>query len=72
LLTFLKNPKAGWRKTKEQLHKCLTERLESFYSNETIESGQTRDRLTIPGGPPDADLGLILHVQSEEDTIGPF
>src|ERR1700733_1713859 len=72
LLTFLKNPKAGWRKTKEQLHKSLTERLESFYSNETIESGQNRERLAIPGGPPDADLGLILHIQSEEDAIGPF
>lgn len=72
LLTFLKNPKAGWRKTKEQLHKSLTERLESFYSNETIESGQNRDRLATPGGPPDADLGLILHIQSEEDAIGPF
>ena len=26
----------------------------------------------IPGGPPDADLGLILHIQSEGDAIGPF
>lgn len=71
LLTFLKNLKAGSRKTKE-LHKSLTERLESFYSNETIESGQNRDRLAIPGDPPDADLGLILHIQSEEDAFGPF
>ncbi|KIX01560.1 uncharacterized protein Z518_09286 [Rhinocladiella mackenziei CBS 650.93] len=72
LLTFLNNPRAGWRKTAEQLQKSLTERLENFYSDEMIESGQNRDRLAAPDGPPDADLGLILHIQSEEDTIGPF
>lgn len=37
-----------------------------------MESCQSRDRLAAPGGPPDVDLGLILHIQSEEDTIGPF
>lgn len=72
LLAFLKAPKASWRQTKEQLHKSLEERLESFYSSETMVSGESRERLASPGGPPDADLGIILHIQSEEDAIGPF
>jgi hypothetical protein len=72
LLEFLKAPKAGWSHTKEQLHQELTERLEDFYSTEVQVSGGSRDRLASPGGPEDADLGIILHLQSEEDAIGNF
>jgi hypothetical protein len=35
-------------------------------------SGEGRDRLASPEGPEDADLGIILHLQSEEDAIGNF
>jgi hypothetical protein len=35
-------------------------------------SGETRERLASPGGLPDVDLGIILHIQSEEDAICPF
>lgn len=72
LCEFLNAPKAGWRQTREQLNQKLTERLEDFYSTEVQVSGQARDRLASPGGPEDADLGLILHLQSEEDVIGNF
>jgi hypothetical protein len=72
LLEFLKAPKAGWSHTKEQLHQELTERLENFYSTEVQVSGKGCDRLASPGGPEDADLGIILHLQSEEDAIGNF
>ena len=72
LCEFLNAPKAGWSQTREQLNQKLTERLEDFYSTEVQVSGQARDRLASPGGPEDADLGLILHIQSEEDVIGNF
>ena len=72
LCEFLNAPKAGWGQTREQLNQKLTERLEDFYSTEVQVSGQVRDRLASPGGPEDADLGLILHLQSEEDVIGNF
>ena len=35
-------------------------------------SGETHERLASPGGLPDADPGIILHIQSEGDVIGPF
>ena len=72
LCEFLNAPKAGWRQTREQLNQKLTERLEDFYSTEVQVSGQARDRLASLGGPEDADLGLILYLQSEEDIIGNF
>jgi len=50
----------------------LTERLENFYSTEVQVSGKGCDKLASPGGPADADLGIILHLQSEEDAIGNF
>jgi hypothetical protein len=34
--------------------------------------GETRERLASPGAPPDADLRIILRIQSEEDVIGSF
>ena len=72
LLEFLRAPKASWSHTSEQLNQELTERLEDFYSTEVQVSGQGRNRLTSPGGPEDADLGLILHLQSEDDVVGDF
>ena len=72
LCEFLNAPTAGWSQSREQSHQKLTERLEDFYSTEVQVSGQARDRLARPGGPEDADLGLILHIQSEWDVIGDF
>lgn len=68
----MEHPKAGLESRKEQLRQTLDERLQRFYSEETKLSDETRERLAAPGGPEDADLGLILHVQSEDDAIGPF
>ena len=72
LIRFLKHPRARLGNRKELLQRTLTERLERFYSDEVKKSGEGRERLALPGGPADADLGVILHVQSEDDTIGPF
>lgn len=41
-----------------------------FHSKEIEASGERQDRLARPAGPEDADLGLILHIQSEDDSIG--
>jgi len=46
--------------------------LNIFHSTEVEISGEGRDRLARPGGPADANLGLILHVQSEDDVLGGF
>ncbi len=35
-------------------------------------SGQGRQMLAAPSGPEDATLGIILHIQREDDSIGEF
>lgn len=72
LLAFLKRPEGSRNESKGQLHKNLATRLDQFYESEVRESGQSRDRLARPGGPEDADLAIVLHLQSEEDAIGAF
>lgn len=72
LLVFLQDPKGHRKAPKEHLKQQLDARLKSFYDEEIQVSGLKKDRLARPGGPEDADLGIILHLQSEEDTIGPF
>lgn len=37
-------------------------KLEEFHPTEIQISGEGCDRLARPGGPADANLGLILHV----------
>jgi len=74
LLYFLRHRRGQNRQT--QNHKLLrqnvAEMLERFYSTEVQLSGEGRERLANPAGPEDADLGVILHVQSEDDTIDSF
>jgi hypothetical protein len=72
LLQFLRYPTRVEIQNKESLEQVLAHKLQDFYSAEVRISGEGRDRLARPGGPPDADLGLILHVQSEDDVIGEF
>lgn len=72
LLNFLKSPTAAKKDTREQLRVRVTERLEDFYSRETRLSGETRERLAGPGGPEDANLGLILHLQTKKIGWGCF
>jgi hypothetical protein len=50
----------------------LGKQTSEFYSAEVEISGSDRTRLAAPGSPPVAALGLILHVQSEDDTIEKF
>jgi len=54
------------------LHERLEQRLEDFRSSEGQLSGENDNRLAAPSGPEDAALGVILHIQSEDDTIGPL
>ncbi|KAI9709134.1 MAG: hypothetical protein M1820_003580 [Bogoriella megaspora] len=69
LVQFLRDPMNGNTQDKQILEQALENRLQEFYSAEVEISGGDRTRLAAPGGPPDAALGLILHVQSEDDTI---
>ncbi|KAJ4151359.1 hypothetical protein LMH87_012063 [Akanthomyces muscarius] len=47
-------------------------KMKEFYLAETAASGQDERRLADSSGPEDAELGIILHVQSEDDVIGAF
>lgn len=72
LLAFLKRPEGSRTESSKQLRTILAKRLDQFYESEVQESGQSPDRLARPGGPEDANLAIILHLQSEEDAIGAF
>lgn len=72
LLQFLRGPADGKVRNKELLEQLLARRFEQFHSTEVEISGEGRDRLARPGGPADANQGLILHVQSEDDVLGGF
>ncbi|MCJ1388950.1 hypothetical protein MMC18_001801 [Xylographa bjoerkii] len=72
LLQFLRGPAHGKVQTMEFLEQLLARKLEQFHSTEVGISGEGRDRLARPGGPADANLGLVLHVQSEDDVLGGF
>lgn len=47
-------------------------KMKEFYLAETAASGQDERRLADSSGPEDAELGIILQVQSEDDVIGAF
>ena len=69
LVKFWKSPIAAKKDTREQLRVRVTERLEDFYSRETTRlSDETRERL----GPEDANLGLIIHLQTKKIGWGCF
>jgi hypothetical protein len=72
LLQFLRGPAHGKVQNMELLEQFLARKLEQFHSTEVEISGEGRDRLARPGGPADANLGLILHVQCEDDVLGGF
>lgn len=73
LLDFLTNPRPRQaRNEREPLKEKLNTKLEDFYAEEIRLSGQNRDRLTRPGGPEDADLGIVMHLQTKEGPIDKF
>lgn len=56
----------------EDLSNQLSSLLQQFRDEEIKASGDNETRLAQPGGSPDADLGLVLHIQSEDDQIEGF
>lgn len=73
LLEFLKSPRPRQAASERELLKeTLNTKLEDFYSNETRLSFRNRDRLTRPGGPEDANLGIIMHLQTKQGPIDKF
>jgi hypothetical protein len=57
----------------DELQDQVRQRLEKFYTAEQNESGLNQVGLAAPAGPVDAEFGLVLHMQSrEESTSNPF
>lgn len=56
----------------EDLHRQVLEKCRTFYAAELLESGEPWDRLAAPSGPENAQLGLVMHCQSQEGGIGEF
>ena len=50
----------------------MTAALEEFYSNEIMISGHDWEGLGCPCGPPDADLGVVLHLETKDQDFGKF
>jgi len=70
LLDFLnREPQSG---DLEALKELTRKGVETFYENELKLCGGSRDRLTRPSGPENADLGRVSHVASKEDEIEDF
>ncbi|KAL6718105.1 hypothetical protein ACLMJK_004191 [Lecanora helva] len=72
LIQFLRGPARDKAQNMESLEQSLARKVEEFHSTEVESSGEGRDKLAHPGGPADANLGLILHVQCEDDVRGGF
>lgn len=60
LTRFLTSPKA--RNHAPTQIKSLAQAVQTFYEAEPRISGLSAERLTIPGGPEDADFCIILHL----------
>ena len=54
------------------LHQFVNQRVQRFYGEEVSLSGNSRERLAAPSGPPDAELGILMHCQTKDGQIGPF
>ncbi|CAD6575372.1 MAG: hypothetical protein ASARMPRED_007205 [Alectoria sarmentosa] len=54
----------------EELHRQVLEQFRTFYAAEILESGEPSDRLAAPSGPEIAQLGFVMHCQSQEGEIG--
>ena len=72
LIQFLQGPARDKAQNIESLEQSLARKVEEFHYTEVESSGEGRDKLAHPGGPADANLGLILHVQCEDDVRGGF
>ena len=66
LCEFLRNTKA--KPPKEELEKGLNKTIEVFKEKEAQLSAQSPEGIKPPEGPLDADLGLILHLRSEDEN----
>jgi hypothetical protein len=72
LLKFLESPKVVFNGDLQQLQPKLTAALEEFYSNETVISDHDREGLGRTGGPSDADIGVVLHLETKGLGYGKF
>jgi hypothetical protein len=54
------------------LRQLLTDEIEHFRTQETHLTKEDAQEIAQPAGPPDCDLGLILHCQSREGGVTKF
>jgi hypothetical protein len=54
------------------LHQFVVQRVQRFYREEVSLSGSSRERLVVPSGPLDAELGLLMHCQTKHGPAGAF
>lgn len=50
----------------------MNARFEQFYDEGFALSGSARDRLASLSGPPDAEVGLLLHCQTKDGLARAF
>ncbi|KAI8954849.1 hypothetical protein F4801DRAFT_531872 [Xylaria longipes] len=51
------------------MNRELFQRINAFYEQEVKISGGHQDRLSAPEGPEDSNLGITLHLKTEEGEI---
>lgn len=72
LLEFLESPHSNGKYPKNETETKLSDRVGLFHSREPPVPGQNADDISFPGGPVDADLGIILHLKSGENMAVHF
>ena len=56
----------------DYLQQFVDLRVEQFHRDEPSLSDNPRDRLAVPSGPANAELGLMMHCQTKDWQIGSF
>ncbi|KAF2229013.1 hypothetical protein EV356DRAFT_537618 [Viridothelium virens] len=68
LVPFLYSTRKSSSKSYEELHEQIESRIKHFYIEETMTSGLELGRLEKPSGNFDAELIVILHMQTRKST----
>jgi hypothetical protein len=69
LIRFLQQPH---KPDREALQKIIAAKIEKFTAAELAQSGESEQRIGAPSGPVDAEIGLIMHLQTKKGPVGEF
>jgi hypothetical protein len=70
--TFLHVSDASSPIFREQLHQEVDDRIQRFYEDETSKSGGGKESFGEPSGREDAELIVILHLQTRKPDPDPW